>query len=117
MNTEKKKIQLVELSKGEEFSLPSEFGDRIFTVTEWDSSGGMRIDEVYWQNPSTMVFIDEKYMEIAVKIKESDWEKIPKEQLAKMWDEEDNLVHINVDCKVIAFGVDGFISDKLEQTT
>ena len=58
---------------------------------------------------------EEKYIEVAIRISHSDWKKMDdKDFHKKMW-EPDAKVKLCVECEVLAFGRDGFISKKLEQ--
>lgn len=56
---------------------------------------------------------EEKYIEVAIRMKKSDWDNLSDDIHKKMWDREDGIIHLETDCEVLAFGVDGFISGKL----
>jgi len=57
----------------------------------------------------------EKYIEVAVRISHEDWKNMSdKEFHKKMW-EPDQKVKLCVECEILAFGVDGFISKILEE--
>ena len=54
------------------------------------------------------------HMELAVRIPIEDWKALSDEIHKNMW-VEGKTVHLEFDAEVLAFGRDGFISEKLEE--
>jgi len=56
-----------------------------------------------------------KYIEILIRIPKETYENLDKKEISKMWNTDDNIVKIEVKCQILALGVDGFISGRLEE--
>jgi hypothetical protein len=57
---------------------------------------------------------EEQYIEVAIRVKKRDWDALPSDIQKKICNSEDPIIPIDMDCEVLAFGVDGFISSKID---
>ena len=58
---------------------------------------------------------EEEYIEIAFRMKMSDYKKLPEEETIKMWeDSPDNISTLNIVGQIIVLGRGNYISDKCD---
>jgi len=56
----------------------------------------------------------EEYMEIAFRMKVSDYKALPEGETEKMWEDKDNISNLNIVGQIIGLGRDRWITNKLE---